>query len=187
MVDLQGHGVVRRHSARRDPRREPHTFPDKEAPVLDNEIRRFRRERRQQAAESLLDRPARVGRLARCRLPVETFLGRHVKPGPPWFGAAAPVAVASQGPRDETRWLRASTIDDFVARACRRYAARKIGRIGRVVLRRFLDDDRVLHEPLSPLSPACLTMLFQVPGGRSRLSLPAMVTFPGFTGCRNCR
>ncbi len=26
-------------------------------------------------------------------------------------------------------------------------------------------------------------MLFHVPGGTSTLSLPAIVTFPGFTGC----
>ena len=30
-------------------------------------------------------------------------------------------------------------------------------------------------------------MLFHVPGGTSTLSLPAIVTFPGFTGCRYWR
>jgi hypothetical protein len=35
--------------------------------------------------------------------------------------------------------------------------------------------------------PACFKTLFRVPAGTSVPALPAMVTAPGFRGCRNCR
>src|SRR5437667_3564068 len=43
------------------------------------------------------------------------------------------------------------------------------------------------HPHFSFLRPACLSMAFNVPGGTSRLGLPATVTVPGLLGCLSCR
>ena len=52
-------------------------------------------------------------------------------------------------------------------------AARKIGNVGSVVLRRSLDDDGVSHAFLHSFRPACFMMLAHVPRGRSSPPLPA--------------
>src|SRR5438045_5439278 len=52
----------------------------------------------------------------------------------------------------------------------------------RAVIRiRLLDDDRVPHGVY--FNPACLRMLFKVPGFRSWPMLPGTVTRPFFVGC----
>ncbi len=71
--------------------------------------------------------------------------------------------------------------------ACRGDTSRKVWNVGRVAGRCRLDNDRVFHA-LSPVSsPACLRILFQVPGAKSLLIRPAIVTVPGFSGCWYCR
>lgn len=61
-------------------------------------------------------------------------------------------------------------------------ASRQIGRIRRESRWCLLHNDEDLH----CLSPACLRMLFNVPGARSSPACPATVTSPGLTGCLNC-
>ena len=48
-----------------------------------------------------------------------------------------------------------------------------------------LDDHRVSSQRDLPSMPACLTMLFSVPGGNVALGFPAIVAVPGFVGCLN--
>src|SRR2546422_3010020 len=53
-----------------------------------------------------------------------------------------------------------------------------------------LNDHHVAHHRhphFSFLRPACFSMAFNVPGGTSRLGLPATVTVPGLLGCLYCR
>src|SRR3990170_2899207 len=53
-----------------------------------------------------------------------------------------------------------------------------------------LDDHHVTrhcHPYFSFERPACFSMAFNVPGGTSRLGLPATVTVPGLLGCLYCR
>ncbi len=47
----------------------------------------------------------------------------------------------------------------------------------------LLDDDQIFHG----FNPACLRVLFNVPGATSSPGLPATVTRPGFVACLNCR
>jgi len=72
---------------------------------------------------------------------------------------------------------------DFAFRFSRGNAARKIRAICREVSLRFLDNDKVFAH----FSPACFRMLFKVPGGKSWLGWPAMVTKPGLELCLNWR
>jgi hypothetical protein len=63
---------------------------------------------------------------------------------------------------------------------------RKIGHItGKIVFRLF-NYDRVAHISPHFLSPACLRILFSVPGAKSSLGFPATVTRPSFVACLNC-
>ena len=61
--------------------------------------------------------------------------------------------------------------------------AREIGTIRGEVPLRFLNDDKIFAH----FNPACFRMLFNVPGGKSWPSWPAMVTKPGFELCLNWR
>jgi hypothetical protein len=51
----------------------------------------------------------------------------------------------------------------------------------------LFDNHKICHWGCGPFNPACLRMLFSVPGGTSRLGLPATVTVPGLTECVYCR
>ncbi len=55
-------------------------------------------------------------------------------------------------------------------------AALNVRRVGRKADWSLLYNNKDLHH----LRPACLSMLFKVPGARSSLGLPATVTNPGF-------
>jgi len=81
---------------------------------------------------------------------------------------------------------RANLSFDFFNGRAGGHAAWKVWNVCRIVVRRLLDDDCVLHDSHS-LSCACLRMLFSVPGARSSLGFPATVTRPFFVGCLNCR
>ena len=70
---------------------------------------------------------------------------------------------------------------DFRLRCARGDATRQIRREGGVTGGRSLDDDENSH-----FRPACLRMLWRVPGARSSEGRPATVTNPGFVGCLNC-
>jgi len=59
----------------------------------------------------------------------------------------------------------------------------KVRGVGRVTSLGFLDDDEVSHG----FNPACLNILLSVPGAKSELAFPAMVTSPGFLACLNWR
>ena len=72
---------------------------------------------------------------------------------------------------------------DIVAGTASGYAARHVGRVGRVSRCCRLDHDQVFH----CFSPACFRTLFKVPGARSSPGFPATVTSPGFDACLNCR
>ena len=72
---------------------------------------------------------------------------------------------------------------DFIAGFTDRDAPGQIGNIRTEACLALLDDNHVFS--VHRFSPACLRMLFNVPGGRSMLSLPATVTVPGFELCRN--
>lgn len=48
-----------------------------------------------------------------------------------------------------------------------------------------LNDHRVPGQRDLPSMPACLRMLFSVPGGNVALGFPAIVAVPGFVGCLN--
>ena len=61
-------------------------------------------------------------------------------------------------------------------------AARKVRYVGPETCRALLDNNQILHSLPHFFRPACLRMLFSVPGGTSTLSLPATVTVPGFDG-----
>ena len=54
------------------------------------------------------------------------------------------------------------------------HTTREIWRVGREPGPRLLDDDEVSHG----FSPACLNILFKVPGAKSSPGLPATVTTP---------
>ena len=65
------------------------------------------------------------------------------------------------------------------------YASGQTRNVGRVVPRRFLDDDRVANgSGHFAVSPACCMMLAHVPHVRSSFGLPATVTVPGLRGCQ---
>ena len=64
-------------------------------------------------------------------------------------------------------------------------ATRKIGNVSRVVVLRFLDNNRIAHLQPHFLSPACLKILARVPTARSSLGFPGTVTRPAFVGCLN--
>ena len=53
----------------------------------------------------------------------------------------------------------------------------EIGGISAPTITRFLIDDEILH-----FKPACLRILFSVPGGSSADGCPATVTVPGVEG-----
>ena len=72
---------------------------------------------------------------------------------------------------------------DFFARAPGRDATRQVRRVCGEAGLRLLNDDQILHG----FNPACLRMLFNVPGATSSPGLPATVTSPGFVACLNCR
>jgi len=62
-------------------------------------------------------------------------------------------------------------------------AAGKIGGIRRIAGASFFDDNKVTAH----FNPACFRILFCVPGARSSLGFPAMVTTPFLWLCRYCR
>ena len=72
---------------------------------------------------------------------------------------------------------------DFVARVARCDTTRNVRRVCREAGLRLLDDDQILHG----FNPACLRMLFNVPGATSSPGLPATVTSPRLFVCLNCR
>ena len=65
------------------------------------------------------------------------------------------------------------------------YATREIRDIGREVRPRIFDNDGIAHDSPHLLKPACLRMLFSVPGASSSLGFPGTVTRPDFVGCLN--
>jgi len=68
--------------------------------------------------------------------------------------------------------------------------AGKVWRIGREIALSLLDDNRKAmhgHFPLGLLKAACLRTVLSVPGARSSLGWPAIVTRPGFWACLNWR
>ena len=65
---------------------------------------------------------------------------------------------------------------DTVSRLARGDTAGEIGRIGGIAGRSFFNDDQVPAH----FNPACLRILFCVPGARSSLGFPAIVTTPFF-------
>src|SRR5204863_9166087 len=65
---------------------------------------------------------------------------------------------------------------DAVSRLARGDAAGEIGRIGGIASRSFFNDDQVPTH----FNPACLMIIFCVPGARSSLGFPAIVTTPFF-------
>src|SRR5262245_20184878 len=75
----------------------------------------------------------------------------------------------------------------FLDRRPRGYASRKIRHVSGVVPVSFFDNYRVSHSIAYRLSPACLRILFNVPGGKSSLGFPATVTRPVLLGCLNWR
>ena len=68
----------------------------------------------------------------------------------------------------------------------RGHAAWEVRHVGGIVALGFLDDHGVPHGG-PHFMPACFRMLFKVPGAKSSLGLPGMVTRPGLLGCLNCR
>src|SRR5947199_1918922 len=72
---------------------------------------------------------------------------------------------------------------DAVSRLARGDAAGEIGRIGGIAGRSFFNDDQVAAH----FNPACFRILFCVPGARSSLGFPAIVTTPFLWLCRYCR
>src|SRR5437867_13051752 len=72
---------------------------------------------------------------------------------------------------------------DAVSRLARGDAAGEIGRIGGIAVRGFFNDDQVPAH----FNPACLRILFCVPGARSSLGFTAIVTTPFFLPCVYCR
>jgi len=69
-----------------------------------------------------------------------------------------------------------------------RDAAWKVGNISRIVALCLFDDNGVTDAVfLHFFRPACLRMLFKVPGARSSFGLPATVTRPTFFECLNWR
>ncbi len=78
----------------------------------------------------------------------------------------------------------------FLACLSRCNTAGQVGHIGAVVVRRFLNYDRILkpyHLFPPSLSPACLKIQFHVFGFKSSRPCPATVTRPDLTGCLYCR
>src|SRR5262245_56945246 len=70
------------------------------------------------------------------------------------------------------------------------HASRQIRGVGSPARLAALDDHHVAHHrhhDLSLLRPACFSMAFKVPGGTSKLGLPATVTVPGLPACLYCR
>ena len=51
----------------------------------------------------------------------------------------------------------------------------------------IFNNDGIAHGSPHLLKPACLRMLFKVPGASSSLGLPGTVTRPDLVGCLNCR
>ena len=71
----------------------------------------------------------------------------------------------------------------FVARRPGGDATREVRRVCGEAGLGLLDDDQILHG----FNPACLRILFNVPGAMSSAGLPATVTSPGLVACLNCR
>ena len=69
----------------------------------------------------------------------------------------------------------------------RSHAAGQVRHVCRVVVGCPFDYDGVFHGLGYSIRPDCFKMLFHVPGDRSSLGLPGMVTRPGLTGCLYCR
>ena len=76
---------------------------------------------------------------------------------------------------------------DFLDRRACGHAARQVRDVGAVVSFAFLDNHRVAFGHSYLLSPDCLRILFNKPGGKSSLGLPGTVTRPGLLACLNCR
>jgi hypothetical protein len=72
---------------------------------------------------------------------------------------------------------------DVVARTRGGNATGKVGRVRGEASASLLDYDQVFHG----FNPACLRILFNVPGATSSPGLPATVTRPGLLACLNCR
>src|SRR5437016_3715860 len=84
----------------------------------------------------------------------------------------------------------ADKLEHFLAGLPHRHTARQVRDVGTPTRFASLDDHHVSHDRhphFSFLRPACLSMAFNVPGGTSRLGLPATVTTPGLLGCLYCR
>src|SRR3990172_408082 len=67
------------------------------------------------------------------------------------------------------------------------HAAWKVRHVGSVVAFALFDHDRIAHRRSYRLSPDCLRILLNSPGGKSSLGFPATVTRPGLVGCLNSR
>jgi len=64
----------------------------------------------------------------------------------------------------------------------------EIGYVRRKIRPGVLDHHCITHEKVTHfLNPACLRILFSVPGAKSSPSFPATVTRPALPGCLNCR
>jgi len=70
---------------------------------------------------------------------------------------------------------------DLCAAGAGGYASGQVRRIGGVTRARFFDDNEVF---LHFFNPACLRMLFSVPGASSSFRLHGTVTNPFLEGCR---
>ena len=88
-----------------------------------------------------------------------------------------PVDVKLDGLLDKNDNFRASF------RSCD--APRKVRHICSVSIFAFFDYDEIFH--VLDFIPACLRILFSVPGGMSIPGFPDTVTVPRFEGCLNCR
>jgi len=79
---------------------------------------------------------------------------------------------------------------DFLASLAHRHASRQIRGMCSPAGVAPLDYHHVAHHRhayFSLLRPACFSIAFKVPGGTSKLGLPATVTVPGLLACLYCR
>ena len=67
------------------------------------------------------------------------------------------------------------------------YATWEVWNVGREIWSRIFDNDGIAHDSPHFLKPACLRMLFSVPGASSSPGFPGTVTRPDFVGCLNWR